>query len=341
MNKRFIIKLLIATTAIVLAAVIAFFAGLAYVMNAAPGTERGKVVRFNVRGGEPFSSVTRRLEGEGLIIHRDAIDFYAEMMRYDRRLQTGIYEYTVGERPGDIIERMMKGDVLKATVTVPEGITIRQIAGLMNNIAGIDSTAFISITRDSAVLNENGIGVETLEGYLFPDTYIIPYGMTAGDVVALMTSRMNVVFDDTLENRMKGMRLERHEVLTLASIIEAEARLARERSLISAVYHNRLKRRMKLEADPTVAYAMGEYKGRLFQKHLLTESPYNTYLHRGLPPGPICNPGEASIEAALYPDSACKALYFVASGDGGHVFSVSLKEHLSAIRDIKKRNGSK
>jgi UPF0755 protein len=155
--------------------------------------------------------------------------------------------------------------------------------------------------------------------------------------VEMMVSRCIDVYDECCRAAADSAGMSRRDVMTLASIIEAEARLPQERALVSAVYHNRLERRMKLQADPTVAYAMGGYRGKLLYNDLHIDSPYNTYVHAGLPPGPICNPGRASIEAALHPEPGCRALYFVAKGDGGHIFSVTLKEHRTAVRRI--RNG--
>jgi UPF0755 protein len=150
-----------------------------------------------------------------------------------------------------------------------------------------------------------------------------------------MIDRLGEVLDEGRRERAREIGFTTHDVLTLASIVEAETRLAEELPLVSAVYHNRLEKGMRLEADPTVAYAMGGYKGRMYFKHLEIDSPYNTYKYGGLPPGPICSPGEAAIDAALYPDSTFEALYFVAKGNGGHIFSLTLKDHLAAVREVK------
>jgi len=185
------------------------------------------------------------------------------------------------------------------------------------------------------VRERRGVEAPTLEGYLFPDTYHVPFGAGAGDVVGQMLARFDDVFVDSLSARAAEIGMTPHQALTLASIIEAEARVPEERPTISAVYHNRLRKGMRLEADPTVAYAMGGFRGRLLYVHLETDSPYNTYKNKGLPPGPICSPGEAAIRAALYPRPGVGALYFVARGDGSHIFSMTLREHLSAIKQVR------
>jgi UPF0755 protein len=249
---------------------------------------------------------------------------------------------TVGERPLDILHRLVKGDVLTASVTIPEGYAIWDIAGAFE-VAGVDSMEILAALQDIGIRERRKITAPSLEGYLFPDTYLVPWGAAPGEIVDMMLSRLDEVFDAGLLQRAVDVGMSPHQVLTLASIIEAETRIPGERKLVSAVYHNRLKRRMRLEADPTVAYAMGGYKGRLLYGDLEIDSPYNTYRIYGLPPGPICSAGAASIRAALYPDSMSTALYFVARGDGSHIFSGNLREHREAVNRARDetREGSK
>jgi UPF0755 protein len=257
------------------------------------------------------------------------------MRGYDRRVQTGTYQFNAGEQPVEILARLMAGDVLTTDVTVPEGYNMWEIAAAFES-ANIDSVDMVTAIMDEAVLSERRIAAPTLEGYLFPDTYRLRWGATAQDAREMMLARLDEVFGVELFQRAVEMDMTPHEVLTLASIIEAESRVPEERARISSVYHNRLRRRMRLEADPTVAYAMGGYKGRLLYADLEIDSPYNTYRRRGLPPGPICSPGEASIRAALYPDSTADDLYFVARGDGSHIFSTTLKEHNAAVQKVRR-----
>jgi len=301
------------------------------------GTE-ADLITVTVTEGMPFSGITRELRRHRLVEHPRVINAYARLRNYDKRVHTGTYQFAPADRPVDILRKLVEGDVLKVLVTIPEGFTVTQIAGTVARRAGMDSTAFIEAAADPKLLTSRNIPIPSVEGYLFPDSYRIPWGSEERDVVDMMLARLNEVFDGTLQRRAASMDMSRHEVLTLASIIEAEAHLPEERATISAVYHNRLKKGMKLEADPTVAYAMGEYKGRLLYEDLKIDSPYNTYLYRGLPPGPICNPGEGSIVAALYPDSTSKFLYFVARGDGSHIFSMTLREHLAAVKKVRRSN---
>jgi UPF0755 protein len=300
-----------------------------------PAEGRGRQVRITIEKGEPFSRVFDAISAEGLIVHPRAMRIYAYLMRYDRRVQAGTYQFTFGETARDILGKMVKGDVLTVPVTIPEGFMHQQIAGVLASRAGIDSTAFAALHSDRDVLAELGIEGPTLEGYLFPETYMIPWGTQPREIARMMVDRLRIVFQDRFAERARRLGMTRLDILTLASIVEAETRLPEEFPRVSAVYHNRLKKGMRLEADPTVAYAMGGYKGRLYYKDLEIDSPYNTYKHEGLPPGPICNPGERAIMATLHPDTAFAAMYFVARGNGSHIFSLTLQEHLAAVRKVR------
>ncbi len=291
--------------------------------------------RFTVERGEPFVRVARRLEREGIIRHSRMLESYAAVMRRDRRIHAGTYWISAAQAPVAILTRLVSGDVLKVNVTIPEGYTMWEIAGAMT-AAGLDSVEVLAAIADPDRIARRRIPAPTLEGYLFPDTYQVPWGADAGSVVDAMLERLDEVFGDSLAVLAARRGMSPHEVLTLASIVEAEARVPSERAAIAAVYTNRLRRHMRLEADPTVAYAMGGYRGRLLYADLQIDSPYNTYRNPGLPPGPICSPGRASILAALHPDPNTDALYFVARGDGTHIFSRTLREHKAAVKKVRR-----
>jgi peptidoglycan lytic transglycosylase G len=299
----------------------------------------GEPVRVVVSEGASFASVARNLVERGLVRRAWTLEFFAKATRGDRRIQTGTYEFTRGEPALDILGAMIRGDILAVFVTVPEGFTTWQIAGAVR-AAGIDSVTMLAACRDADLRHALGVTAESLEGYLFPDTYRVPFGSDARDVVAQMLTRFHAAWTPQMERRASEIGMARHEVVTMASIIEAEAQVPDERPVVSAVYHNRLRRGMKLDADPTVAYAMGGFRGRLYFKDLKIDSPYNTYRYAGLPPGPICSPGESSLRAALHPEPSVDALYFVARGDGRHVFSSSLREHDAAVRSIRRSGGT-
>ena len=297
-------------------------------------------VLFEVTQGEGFSNIKKRLAEEGLIRYPKALALYAWLRRVDRRIHVGTYSLTSGERPKDILDKLVRGDIYHVSVTVPEGFMYHEIAGALA-AAAVDSAAFFALSDDEALRAELKVEGASLEGYLFPDTYLVPWGAEGTSVATMMVGRLEEVFDEEAAARAAEIGMSRHEVLTLASIVQAETRLPAELPLVSAVYHNRLELGMRLEADPTVAYAMGGYRGRLYYKDLEIDSPYNTYRTAGLPPGPICSAGEAAIHAALYPDATCRAIYFVAQGDGGHVFSLTLQDHLAAVRNVRRQRSSR
>jgi UPF0755 protein len=325
--------------AAILVAVLAFSA---FVVNdLRHGVEPdGRRVRVTVAPGAAFVSVVDSLQQKNLIRRAWTLTFFARATRADRKMSRGTYEFARGTAPLDMLRAFVQGDILAVEITVPEGFNLWQVAGAFRR-AGVDSTAMMEAIRDTSFVRALRIPGGNVEGYLYPDTYRVPYGSDARDIVSQMLTRFDEIWTPKFEQRAAELSMTRHEVVTLASIIEAEARVAVERPLVSAVYHNRLKIGMKLDADPTVAYARGGYRGRLYYRDLEVDSPYNTYRHPGLPPGPIGNPGRDSIHAALHPDESSRALFFVARGDGRHDFSVTLKEHNAAIRRIRSAGGKK
>lgn len=316
-------------------------AGAAFMYRAVYGSRparagQGESVLFAVEPGESFSSVAIRLGNLHVVDHPRAVEMYAWLRGWDRNVKAGTYRFAGTESAREILGKLIAGDILRVSVTIPEGFVHSQIAGALSAAARIDSVEFEALLTDEDARRELNVNGPALEGYLFPDTYLIPWGSTPRDAARMMRVRLDEVFDENMVKRAEEIGLTRHQVLTLASIIQAEARLPEEMPLVSAVYHNRLKAGMKLEADPTVAYALGGHKDRLYYKDLEIDSPFNTYKYAGLPPGPICAPGKNAIMAALYPDSTCRAVYFVARGDGGHIFSMTLEEHIAAVESVKR-----
>jgi UPF0755 protein len=218
-------------------------------------------------------------------------------------------------------------------VTIPEGWTLAQIEALVVTKLDIPADSMKAATRDSAVMRRLELPpkADKLEGYLFPSSYSFAPGTSARAVVNVMTRSFEAQWKPAWTARIDSFGLSRHELLTLASIVEREAQVATERPVIAGVYWNRLRRGMMLQADPTVQYALPQYQARLLNRHLTVRSPYNTYRNVGLPPGPIAAPGLASIEATLYPANV-PYLYFVAYPDGHHEFRVTLAEHQAASR---------
>lgn len=279
-----------------------------------------------VAPGMPFKEISRTLETKGIIKNRFHFRTLATLLRATRRSEAGEYLFPEPLRPLTVLFMLIHGDVIKYSVTIPEGTTLRGIASTLSAAGLVDEPVFLARASDPAFINSLGLEGRTLEGYLFPETYKLKKGMAAEEVLSLFVRMYRKYVTPDLEERARQIGMTPYQVLILASIIEKEARQPEERSLISAVFHNRLKRGMPLQADPTVIYGVGGIEGRIRKSQLKKDTPYNTYLHRGLPPGPIGSPGLSSILAALSP-SPVTYLYFVSKNNGTHVFTSSLREH--------------
>jgi UPF0755 protein len=288
-----------------------------------------------IKPGESFSSVIKKLDGAGLEFNQSLFTLTSKLLRADRRIHVGRYDFQKGATPYSILRKLTKGEVSLFEVTIPEGLSYKQIAGIIQRKIGVDSLEFTQKAEDTTFIKSLNLDVENLEGYLFPNTYNLYWGIEPEEIIKLMVDELNRELVDSLRKRASEIDFSLFEIITLASLVEAEAKIPEERTLISAVYHNRLKRRMLLQCDPTVIYALAPLNRPLVLKDLEFDSPYNTYIYPGLPPGPINNPGKASIIATLYPANV-DYLYFVARGDGSHVFSSTLEKHNEAIIKIKK-----
>ena len=241
--------------------------------------------------------------------------------------------------PVKILEKLRRGLILTHTITVPEGYAREQIAEILHGKELVDRKVFLSLTEDETVLQKYGVTGPSLEGYLFPDTYQFGRGVSPSLVIDTMIRRFwQMVGPLTDKARETGMSMG--EIVTLASIVEKETGRPEERPLIASVFLNRLRRGMRLESDPTVIYGLESFDGDLRKKDLTHKSPYNTYVIRGLTPGPICSPGLASIEAVISP-ARTEYLYFVSKNDGSHHFSGTLAEHNRAVERYQKRKGKK
>jgi UPF0755 protein len=291
-------------------------------------------VRVVIPPGASVRAAADSLAKAGVIGYPRLFRVYAGITQRDRNLKPGTYLLQREASWNEILNSLVEGHGIVHTVTIPEGWQISAMLPLLQEKVRISPAALRAAVRDAAVRERLGIPTPTLEGYLFPETYVFPEGASAETVVGTMVREFERRWKPEWNARLDTLGMTRHEVMTLASIVEKEARVATERPVISAVYHNRLKRRMLLQADPTVLYALGRHVDRVLYSHLRTDSPYNTYRYPGLPPGPIASPGEASIEAALYPSSV-PYLYFVAHPDGHHEFRRTLREHNEAVRQMR------
>jgi UPF0755 protein len=295
----------------------------------------GRPVTVVIEPGTPLPSIAARLAERGIIARPGDLVAAARLSGRDRAVQAGRYRFPGGEGVVKVLARLINGNTADELVTIPEGLRADRIAGLLARLAEVDSAAFMTLLGDSTLIadllgRENGQPLPAgLDGYLLPDTYNIYYRMPAEEVVRLMVGAFTDLWRGRLMRPALELGLSRTEVVTLASIIEREAARDSDRPLVSAVFHNRLRRGMRLESCATVLFALGRWKRRLYEKDLAVDHPYNTYRIRGLPPGPIANPGRASLEAAVHPAST-DVLYFVANGDGTHTFSRTYQEHLRA-----------
>ena len=271
------------------------------------------------------------LHRAGIIGSPRAFRVYAKFRKSDRGIKAGTYLLRPDASWDAVLRSLREGRGLVTTVLIPEGYTLAQIEPLLAARLNVDIDSVRAAVRDTALLHRLDIPTSTVEGYLFPDTYSFSPGTSARDAVAVMIRRFEQRWEPAWSARLDTVALSRHDLLTLASIVEREAKLAEERPIIARVYWNRLRKGMLLQADPTVQYALAQYQSRLMNRHLTVQSPYNTYIHPGLPPGPIGSPGTASIRATLFPAEA-PYLYFVAYPDGHHEFRVTLQEHQAAAR---------
>jgi UPF0755 protein len=304
---------------------------LAALLAACAGSGSGRPVRVTVPAGATLDVAAESLARAGIIRSARLFRLYALVRRDDRSIKAGTYMLRRGSGLGSTLDALRGGKGLVRTVTIPEGYALAQIIPLLANRLGIPAESVEVAVRDTALLHRLDVPTASLEGYLFPDTYIFPDQTTARAAVAAAVRRFEQVWQPEWTERLDTIALSRHDVLTLASIVEKEARLAEERPVIAAVYMNRLRDRMLLQADPTVQYALGEHQSRVLYKHLEVESPYNTYKYLGLPPGPIASPGRASLIAALYPANV-PFKYFVALPDGHHEFRTDYAGHEEARR---------
>jgi UPF0755 protein len=307
-----------------------------YVVVWGPNTFRGGEEKtLFVSRGRSFHSIVDSLESKGIIRNRKMFELVARLYGGTDRLQVGKYVFTSGISNLDIYRALRSGKGSQIiTATLPEGTSARTQARILAHHLGIDSSRYMRLVRDTSFIRSLGIEASSLEGYLLPDTYGFSWEPSEEDVLRRQIAEFHQFFNDTLKLRASELGWTVHRAVTFASIVEGEAVLAEERPIIAGVYHNRLKVGMKLEADPTIQYIVPDGPRRLLFSDLKFDSPYNTYLYPGLPPGPVNNPGRSSILASLYP-VLHGYLYFVANGKGGHWFSRSYDEHVRNVRKYR------
>ena len=307
-----------------------FLVNLNLYSKSPPGNEQTES-RIDVLPGQKFKTTLKILSHKNIIKNPFYFKLLALMKGYDTKIKAGEYFLSPSLSPNEIFEIMVQGRVRLYKLTIPEGYNLREIACAAAKAGLVSEDNFIKTAIDSELVHKYGISAETFEGYLFPETYFFSKNITPEKIIYTMIKKFRAVFTTSFKNRARELGFSPHQIVTLASIIEKETGASFERPLISSVFHNRLKKKMRLASDPTVIYGIAEFDGNLTKKDLLTTTPYNTYRIKGLPPGPISNPGFKSIKAALYPADT-HFFYFVSKKDNTHEFSTNIMDHNRAVR---------
>jgi UPF0755 protein len=296
---------------------------------------------FEIKKGESFSIVSEKLYQLGIVKNKFVFKTAAIIYGADNRIKAARFKIKKGLSYLDLIDLLTNGpaDYLK-TIKIYNGSILKNIVITLQQELKVDSSTVLKLANDKDFLKSLNISANSLEGYLLPGIYNIYENSEAEEVISILTNSLNEFLNDSLNIQSQKNNFNKHQILTIASIIEGETNFKDEMPLISAVYHNRLKKGMKLQADPTIQYALDGGWRRLTYSDLNMESPYNTYKYYGLPPGPINNPGKDAITAALFPADV-DYLFFVADGNGKHKFAKTYKEHLSNVKDYRKWLNSK
>ncbi|MEX2461838.1 MAG: endolytic transglycosylase MltG [Paenibacillaceae bacterium] len=353
LSQIFKIIIIIIVILLVLLAGLTFFGWRYIKQELKPLTPTDHVVRFTIPAGSNSTQITHILEDNGLIRSSTMFWYYLKFYKEGNQFKAGTYEMKPGLTNIEIIDRLNKGDIVKVEVvrfTIPEGFNVEQIAAKLSSQNIVDKAAFLALADTipnygcswTGEIPDDKAIKHRLEGYLYPDTYEMKKGSSTADIMKRMLCEWDQKLDQLPADwqiQLEKSGLSFHELLTLASLVEREVVVEEERAIVAGVIYNRLKDKMPLQIDATVQYLFDESKERLYEKDLEMESPYNTYLHTGLPPGPIASPSLASIKAALYPQ-ATKFLYYVTKKDGssGHFFAETFAQHKRNIAKSSAKN---
>lgn len=291
-------------------------------------------ITVKIEKGQTLGEISKRLGEEKVI--QDAIGFrlLTRLEGKTQKLSYGWYNFQMYQNARRVLNKIYRGQRMTVRVTIPEGFRCDQVVKLLEKKTELNTQAIDSLLHSEKFLRELGIPSSSCEGYLFPDTYIFYRMEDAESVIKKMVSRLFSIIEPGTIHSVDSLKLTTHQILTIASLIEKEAMIEREKPKIASVIYNRLKRGMRLQIDASVLYALNEYKSRVYYKDLRVNSPYNTYRNHGLPPGPIANPGYQSILAALHPLNT-EFYYYVATGNGDHIFTKTYSEHIKAKREMK------
>jgi UPF0755 protein len=307
----------------------------------APSLEKTGEIAVEIPQGSSLNKISALLEEAGAIRGKLRFKLLAKLMKMERNLKFGEYRFMLPLTPLSILRKIASGDVVAYLITFPEGSTIFDVARNIESAGLSSAAAVLQQAADAQFVNSLGIEGQGLEGYLFPETYKFNRGSSAEVILKRMVDRFNKVFNQDMEKQAVGVGLSKRKLVTLASLVEKETGCTEEKPVIAAVFLNRLEKGMRLDCDPTVIYSLklenSAFNERLNKNHLKKESPYNTYVNFGLPPGPICSPGLDSIQAVLHP-AKVSYLYFVSKNDGTHQFSETLEEHNRAVNTYQRQH---
>jgi UPF0755 protein len=306
--------------------VAAFFENIFYSASAA-----GPAAEVRVEQGDSLATVVRKLREQKIISNGLFFSLWARLSGGEKKIHQGLYRFEPNAVPRDVLERLVAGKGIFQTVTIPEGMTVKEIAELLERMQIASKEKFLIAANDANLLAMLGLQDKGIEGYLFPSTYHLVPATPEREIVLMMAEQFRKLSQPLLAQRDGASALTSHEILTLASMIEKETGVEAERPLVAAVFYNRLQHQMPLQSDPTVIYGLKDFNGNLTRKDLNDPNPYNTYRIAALPPGPICNPSLSSIRAALHP-AAVPYFYFVSKNDGTHLFSETIEAHNHAVK---------
>jgi UPF0755 protein len=308
--------------------VITYFA-LLINYSTSPIDKKNTTVTVDIPTGSSFLKLTEILNDAGMIKSRILFYGLAITRQALSSSRAGEYEFNTSMTPSVVIDKLLRGDIKKYCVTIPEDLSVKEIAALLNENKLIDEESFFELAENEEFLQSVGIKAASIEGYLFPETYYFDRSMSTRQIMHIMVNQFWKKVTPAMLDRAGKLGFSVQEYVTLSSMIGKESGNGAEKPIISAVFHNRLKIKMRLQSDPTAVYDLENFEGAVKRRHLKRNSPYNTYIISGLPPGPIANPGLDSLKAALYP-AGINYLYFVSQGDGSHFFSSSLEIHNQA-----------
>ncbi|MFO7570460.1 MAG: endolytic transglycosylase MltG [Smithellaceae bacterium] len=332
--KKKIIKIFIYALSVPVLAALVFGSLLLIYATSPIDADRASVVEVYIPTGASFLKATSILQRAGLVKNRPLFYSLAMVKNASRSIRAGEYEISTALSPSGLIDKLLRGEIKKYRVTIHEDFNLKEIAARLKEFKMLDQKAFFALARDEQFLHSMGIFADSIEGYLYPDTYLFNRSMTTRQMMRAMVDRFWSKITPDMINQAAERGLSPHELVTFASLVGRETGYRAEKPLVAAVFYNRIKKRMPLQSDPTTVYDLEDFDGRVLRSHYRRDSPYNTYRIRGLPPGPIGNPGLDSFLAVLNPADV-DYLYFVSQKDGTHFFSSTLDEHNNAVRRFR------